>query len=140
MPSQCKPAGKSGAAAWPDRLGIWASAACVVHCVVTPVLLSLSSVLAHLLPSEERVHRSLAVALAVVGAMALLQGFRKHRRRRVCALMATGLGCIFFGAFYGRLLPSHWLELSVTLLGSAQLIAAHWLNHTFCRECPCVDE
>src|SRR5271170_6330425 len=41
-----------------DKLGIWASAFCVVHCVLTPVLVSMSVVLAHLIPGEERTHRT----------------------------------------------------------------------------------
>jgi hypothetical protein len=33
-----------------DKLGIWASALCVLHCVVTPVLASMSVLLARLVP------------------------------------------------------------------------------------------
>src|SRR5438067_1443019 len=36
-----------------DNLGIWASALCVVHCIVTPVLLSVSSVFAHFIPGGD---------------------------------------------------------------------------------------
>ena len=122
---------------WPDRLGIWTSGLCVVHCLLTPVLLSGSAVLAHLLPSEEGVHRGLAVCVALLGAVALLRGFRTHRRVRILCLMAAGLACIFFTAYAGDRLPSHAAEVSVTLLGSAFMITAHRLNHTFCKSCAC---
>src|SRR5258708_11157753 len=36
-----------------DRLGIWASTLCILHCIVAPVVVSLSVVSAHFLPSEE---------------------------------------------------------------------------------------
>lgn len=63
-----------------DRLGMVLSATCVVHCVLTPVLLSSSVVLAHLLPGEERTHRVLAMLVAAMGAIALVRGFRVHGR------------------------------------------------------------
>lgn len=123
--------------AWADRLGIWASVLCVAHCLLTPVLLSFSAVLAHLLPGEESVHRSLAASVACFGAFALLSGFRRHRRRRVLLLLFAGLSCIFGAAWFGDRLPAHGWEVAVTFLGSMSMIAAHRLNHTFCGKCAC---
>jgi hypothetical protein len=122
---------------WADRLGVWASALCVVHCVLTPVLLSSSVVLAHFLPGEESVHRSFAVLVAVFGAIALLAGFRKHGRRRILILMGAGLSCIAATAWLGDRLPSHTYEVAITMLGSVLMITAHRLNHTFCGSCAC---
>jgi hypothetical protein len=118
-----------------DNLGICASALCVVHCIATPVLISLSSVFAHFIPGEEKTHRTLAVGVAALGAVALIRGFRTHGRRRILGLMAMGLGFIFAGAFYGDSLPSHGYEVAVTMTGSALMIWAHRMNHTFCRDC-----
>ena len=118
-----------------DRIGIWMSALCVVHCVATPVLISMSAVFAHFLPGEESTHRTLATLVATVGAVALLRGFRMHGRRRILALMALGLAFIFLGAWFGDHLPSHMWEVLVTLTGSSLMIAAHRMNHTFCNNC-----
>jgi hypothetical protein len=118
-----------------DNLGIWASALCVVHCIVTPVLISMSVVLARFIPGEEKTHRTLAVGIAALGAIALVQGFRTHGRRRILGMMALGLGLIFAGAFFGDRLPAHGYEVAVTMTGSVLMIAAHRMNHTFCRAC-----
>jgi uncharacterized membrane protein YfcA len=118
-----------------DHLGIAASALCVVHCILTPVLISLSAVAAHLLPAEENTHRAFAVLVTLLGAIALLSGFRKHGRRRILVLMAAGLALILTGACCGEHLPSHLAEVLVTLSGSALMITAHRMNHTFCRDC-----
>jgi hypothetical protein len=118
-----------------DNLGVWASALCVVHCVVTPVVISMSVVMARFIPGEERTHRTLAVGVAALGAMALVKGFRTHGRRRILGLMALGLAFIFAGAFFGGRLPSHGWEVAVTMTGSALMICAHRMNHTFCRDC-----
>jgi uncharacterized membrane protein YfcA len=116
---------------------MWTSGLCVIHCLLTPVVLSLSAVSAHFLPSEERTHRLLAVVIAALGAIALIKGYRNHRRHHVLFLMIAGLACIFAGAYWGDSLPSHRIEVLITLIGSGFMIAAHRLNHTFCRECSC---
>ena len=120
-----------------DQLGIWTSTLCVIHCLVTPIVLSVSAVSAHFLPSEERTHRTLAVVIASLGALALVRGYRSHRSLRVLLIMIAGLSCIFAGAFLGDRLPSHWAEVLITLIGSGFMIAAHRMNHTFCRNCIC---
>jgi uncharacterized membrane protein YfcA len=118
-----------------DRVGMFASAACFVHCLVTPVVFSLLAVYAHFLPSEEHTHRVLAIVVTVLGALAVLTGYRRHKRPSVLVLMTVGLALICTGAFFGDRLPSHWYEVSITLAGSCCMIAAHRRNHTFCRRC-----
>jgi hypothetical protein len=124
-------------AVWPDRLGTWASMLCVAHCLLTPVLLSMSAVFAHFMPTEERTHRTLAVLIAMIGMVALVRGLRRHRRLRVVVCMSGGLGCIFAAAWWGDRYASHAAEVAVTGLGSALMITAHRMNHTFCRQCAC---
>jgi len=120
-----------------DQIGIWTSGLCVAHCLLTPVLISFSAVFAHFIPSEERTHRLLAVIIAAIGALALIKGYRSHRRPHVLLLMTVGLACIFAGAFWGNHLSSHAVEVLITFIGSGFMIAAHRLNHTFCRDCSC---
>jgi len=118
-----------------DRVGVVASAACAVHCLLVPVLLSFSSVFAHFIPGEESTHRTLAVLVAAVGALALGSGYRKHQQRAPFVLMACGLSLIVFTAVWGDDLPNHAAEVAITVMGSCCMIAAHRLNHTFCRRC-----
>ncbi|QHN04970.1 MerC domain-containing protein [Granulicella sp. WH15] len=118
-----------------DRIGIIASAACFVHCVGAPIVLSLMAVYAHLLPAEETTHRVLAILVTILGAVAILSGYQKHKRRSILALMALGLALISTGALFGDRLPSHWLEVAITLAGSICMITAHRQNHTFCKQC-----
>jgi Na+-driven multidrug efflux pump len=118
-----------------DRLGIIASVLCFIHCVLAPVVVSLLAVGAHYLPSEEKVHRILAVCVAALGSLAIFSGYRRHRRSRVLLLMSSGLFLILVGAYLGNRLPSHLTEVAVTMTGSCLMIAGHFFNHTFCRNC-----
>jgi uncharacterized membrane protein YfcA len=134
-PMTARPAARRLLSIPADTIGIWTSGLCVVHCILTPVLLSFSAVAAHFLPSEERTHRSLAVFIAMLGALALVRGYRSHRRLKVLWIMLAGLACIFAGAYWGDRLPSHSMEVMVTFAGSGLMITAHRMNHTFCRQC-----
>ncbi len=118
-----------------DRVGIATSALCFVHCVATPVILPLSAVSSHFLPSEEHTHRLLAVFVTIIGAAAIGFGYRKHRKKRVLGATFLGLVLICSGAYFGDLLPSHGSEVAITLAGSLCMISAHRMNHTFCRSC-----
>jgi tetrahydromethanopterin S-methyltransferase subunit C len=73
--------------------------------------------------------------IAVIGAVAIVRGFRVHGGLRILLLMAAGLVCIFTGAYLGNRLPSHNVEVMIALLGSCLMIASHRLNHTFCKRC-----
>jgi hypothetical protein len=123
-----------------DRLGIVTSVLCFVHCVLAPIVVSLLAVGPHYLPSEETIHRYLAVSVAHFGALTIFVGYRRHRRFRVVLLMAAGLLLIFGSAFFGNHLPSHSAEVAVTASGSCFMIAGHFLNHTFCRNCDRCDD
>ena len=103
-------------------------------------MLSLSAVWVHYLPAEERFHRVLAAIVAAIGCIAIVRGYRKHRRLRVFGLMIGGLGLICAGACLGNRLPSHATEMAVTMTGSGLMIAAHFVNHTFCKKCDRCDQ
>lgn len=82
-------------------------------------------------------HRILAVLVALFGTIALIIGFRRHRRATILFLMLGGLGCIAGSAWLGDSLPSHAYEVAITMVGSGLMIAADRLNHTFCKSCDC---
>src|SRR5690349_8085147 len=85
-----------------DRIGTAASALCVIHCVVTPIIVSLAPAFAAFLPGSSMVHRVLIFFVAALGALALRSGYAKHHRYLVLILMSAGLLLIGYGAF-GRL-------------------------------------
>jgi carbon starvation protein CstA len=118
-----------------DRVGMLTSALCFVHCIATPVVLSLSAVSLHFLPSEEHTHRILAVFVTIIGAAAIGRGYRKHLKKRVPAATLLGLALVCSGAYFGDALPSHASEVAITLAGSLCMIFAHRMNHTFCQDC-----
>ena len=118
-----------------DAIGIGASTLCAIHCLLLPFVLAFAPVVAHFLPGEEVVHRTLACLLAAIGLVAFRTGYKLHRKKIVIVLLAVGIAGVTVGAYAGELLPSHRWEVTVTLLGGAFLVSAHLLNRTLCRSC-----
>jgi len=144
-----------------DRLGVWASAACAVHCLAAPLLFlaapAFAGICAHPLS-----HALFALLVLPLAGTVLLRGYRVHRRPWVAAAAVLGSGCILTGSllpFLGigavapeagtcveccpRLVPDgaevttlSWPLVSVvTILGSSLLTACHLGNLACCRRC-----
>jgi hypothetical protein len=118
-----------------DAIGIGASTLCAVHCLLLPFMLAFAPALAHFLPGDEAVHRTLACSLAAVGLVAFRAGYKVHRKKIVLVLLTAGIAGVTAGAYAGQRLPSHRWEVGITLLGGAFLVSAHALNRTLCRSC-----
>jgi hypothetical protein len=120
-----------------DKFGTIASAACLVHCIATPLVFSVFAVAAQIFPSEQHIHRVLAVPVCLLGIFAMSTGFKRHQRALPAILMVFGLGLIVAGAIWGERIPSHIAEVAVTMAGSACMITAHRMNHKLCKACAC---
>ena len=107
----------------------------MVHCGLTPLLLALAPGLAHYVPGDETVHRTLALLVISAGAMALIRGYRIHRKRIVLVGFLSGAALVVAGAIAGDLLASHLAEICVTVCGSTLMVASHWKNRAFCKTC-----
>ena len=103
-----------------DRIGIIASAACVVHCMLTPVLLLFLPVFGARW-SDGIVHWVLAGLVLPLALIVLYRGFSRHRTRWVLALGALGaagitlglvlpLNCSYFAMFFLCPSPTFWIS------------------------------
>jgi hypothetical protein len=98
---------------WKDRLGIFASVACAIHCAATPVLVA---TLPTLKLTEWMIapefHQIVALACSALVAAAIVPAFLRFRDYRILSLSAAGLGLILSAAF---LLPSHCCSSSIAM-------------------------
>jgi peptidoglycan/LPS O-acetylase OafA/YrhL len=118
-----------------DSLGSAASLLCLVHCVLTPIVLALSPTLATLLPGSRTTHQVLIFFVVSLGLLAFVSGYMRHRRSLVLLPMTVGIFLIACGAFGESYLHSTLNETLITMAGSTLLILAHGLNRSFCHRC-----
>jgi len=117
-----------------DVAGATASTVCLIHCLLTPVVISLFPSIIRYLPGETGFHRLLAVGIVLFGLAGFLPGYLVHRRKSLLALIATGIALILIVAWSGDGL-NRVLECTLSVTGSAMLVTAHLLNRSFCRQC-----
>lgn len=117
-----------------DYFGMTASTLCLLHCLGTPLLLSLFPLLGFG-EQDEAFHRTMTVMVTLPVLLALIPGFIAHRQWLVLALGGFGLTCfiaavLVIGPRYGEA-----AETVLAVIGGAHLFAAHFKNRTFCRSC-----
>lgn len=108
-----------------DAIGITLSGLCAIHCATLPLLM-----LALPLVGSHEFEEALRWSIGGLGVVVVGMGVWSHRNLRAVPPLVMALllfvACAFEGA-HGT------AELVLSLLGSACLITAHWLNTTACR-------
>ncbi|TXD42781.1 MerC domain-containing protein [Lujinxingia vulgaris] len=130
-----------------DRLGIIGSVACIIHCALTPALVSSLAALGFL--ADALVHQVLVVLLLGVALLAFWPGFKVHRDLRIVAgavagvsiLIATGFMHTFLHEFMHGFFHAELAEAGLTMLGSGILVGTHVANQRLMRaEGACCDD
>jgi hypothetical protein len=118
-----------------DRLGICLSGLCLVHCLLTPLLLiALPSLSVATLEGGHHIfHEVLMIILPLVALVAFIPGFRRHHDKRVFYWSLPGLALLALAitVFHDDIL---W-QAAITISGSVLLIRAHILNRHLCACC-----
>lgn len=108
-----------------DGAAVCLSAACLIHCLALPVLISVAPWIVPGVFADERFHLwavALALPLSLVG---IGLGVRVHRHAAVIALAGAGLLALISGALWAE---EGWPETALSVAGAGMLAGAHLLN------------
>lgn len=120
-----------------DRLAIAASGVCVLHCLITPLLLVAIPALASMNVTEGTFHRLLLFLILPTSVAALSLGCRRHQDPIILVLGASGLLQLGVTALWGHDLLGETGEQISTVIGSAVLSSGHLRNYRLCRRAEC---
>ncbi|RAJ02417.1 MerC mercury resistance protein [Chitinophaga skermanii] len=116
-----------------DAIGIGASLACAVHCVLLPVLFTTLTFFD--IELLENIYMEIGTILIsmLAGGWALLHGYRHHHQRISLVIMfIVGLALMIGGNFFHH--GAHeWLEMVAKLSGAILIISAHIMNYKACK-------
>lgn len=107
-----------------DVWGVVCSSMCIVHCLLTPILLVLgaSSVGIAFLESEW-VHIVLAVPMVTLAIWSVVLGWRSHQQAKPLIFAGAGLILLF-----SSLMADEQYEVYLAVVAGLLLISAHLLN------------
>lgn len=115
-----------------DRVGIFLSSLCAVHCLLAPVLIFALPFAGEFFHNDY-FHLGMALFVVPVAFFAFLSGYKHHNQKLVVAIGL--LGALMIGG--ASVLPHEWVEFYemdvVTISGSLLLIIGHILNRRACR-------
>ncbi len=131
---------KNQARAIADWLGIAASSACAMHCVLVPTLLVTGTVLPASFLSDERFHQAMIWMILPAAIVAFGIGCWRHKDRWVLMLGMIGLTGIVLSVTIIHDVTGEVGERIVTVLSAAVLISAHYRNFQLCRISDCTHE
>ena len=131
-------AGKTSVVA--DWLGIAASTACAVHCIVIPALLITGTVLPATVLADEAFHLAMLWVILPAAIVAFGIGCWRHKDRWVLALGAIGLTGMVLAAAVIHDVAGEMGERVVTVISAAILVTAHYRNFRLCRASDCAHE
>lgn len=108
-----------------DGLAIGASAACLVHCLLLPILIAVLPAASEYLGVPESFHTATFLFAVPASALAMRTGYRHHGIVLPAALALVGLVLLGVGALAGFRL---FLETGVSVVGSLILAIGHLEN------------
>jgi len=125
----CLPAARPRLA---DLTGLVLSFTCLIHCLALPLLLLIAPALSRWIALPEGVHAAILLLALPAAAIAMRDGWRRHRRLVPTLLALSGLGLLALG------LSAHegWVATAdpeaadrlLTSVGALTLAAAHLVN------------
>ena len=110
---------------WLDLAAIGASTACLIHCLLLPLLFAALPALSLLIDVPESFHAAAFAFALPASALAMIAGYKHHGAMHPIGMAAAGLLLIGTGAFAGLRLI---LETGLSVAGSLLLAAAHIRN------------
>lgn len=113
-----------------DTLGFWTSAACALHCLVLPLLLSIGAFSSLAFLDQPYVEGSIIVLSVLLGLGSMLPSYFRHHRK-FSALGFLFIGFILIGL--SRIVVLKVWEIMLTSSGAALVASAHIINHRLCK-------
>ncbi len=115
-----------------DRIGISASILCVIHCLLTPVLLVFLPLVGATL-ARGWFHAAIIAIVVPVAMFALWRGYRLHHYTPIVWLAGFGFLAIGLAVAFGA--EHNAIETGFMVAGGLLLSAAHYLNIRAARTC-----
>jgi len=114
-----------------DVVGATASFVCAMHCAAVTLLLGVAPALE--IVAQPWLEWLFLSASMFIGLLALVPGYRQHRRPLPLTLFTGGIAILLIT----RLLhvPPSMFEVSLVLVAASALITAHWQNRRELRSC-----
>ena len=121
-----------------DKFAVFLSGVCVLHCLITPVLITLLPIIGLSAFAEDVLfHKLMLWVVLPTSCIALFLGCKKHRNFVILGTGIVGMALLVLIAFYGHDLFESWGEKVATSVAGIILAISHILNYKACQNIVC---
>lgn len=114
-----------------DKLGIFASSLCGLHCLLLPILLPAIPFIGASFFAQDWFERTILSLSMIIGFWALCSGFYRYHRQ-LYPLYSLVLGGLIY---WNKDMFGHDYEPFTVVIGALLIIAAHIINLKLCKSC-----
>ena len=114
-----------------DRVGIWTSSLCALHCLLLPILITVLPFVSASFFAEAWFEKTILSLSMIIGFWALLTGFYRYHRQLypLCSLLLGGL------IYWNKDMFGEAYEPLTVVSGALLIVAAHVINIKLCKSC-----
>ena len=114
-----------------DRVGIWTSSLCALHCLLLPILIPLLPFVSASFFAQDWFERTILSFSMIIGFWALLSGFYRYHRQ-LYPLYSLFLGGLIY---WNKDMFGEAYEPFTIGIGAMLIVAAHVVNLKLCKSC-----
>jgi len=112
-----------------DAWGVFCSGLCLLHCIITPLLIAGGSIgVFVMMMLSEWVHQLLLLPVFLLAVFSFPASYKKHRHHLPGLLAVGGLAGLIIAVMYGHDFETHAFEMVLTAIAASMLMLAHWWN------------
>ncbi len=139
-----------------DKVGVYASLLCAVHCIAMPMLLTILPLLGLSVLLDSTLEKFFVLFFVVLAIFNTCWGYKDHKKNRVLFLSLFGSALLiianfFFSHSHGHSHEGHFhgdhfhgevaraqdssVNLTILVVGAIMVASGHLLNRYFCKQC-----
>jgi len=123
-----------------DKFGILLSGVCLLHCLITPVIVTLVPILSLNTVVDDFLFHTLMLWIVVpTSAVTLFLGCRQHNKLSIVATGGLGIAILTSVGIFGHDILGESGEKVAMTFGGLVVALSHYMNYQACQSITCSD-
>lgn len=117
-----------------DKIGMFSSAACALHCIFLPLLITILPFFGMSFLVDEIFEIIMLAISLILAILSLCLGYKTHRNKKMFFVFSLGVSLLLLGRFAHE---NHWGTTSLIILffGGLTVSCSHFINNKLCNNC-----
>jgi len=117
-----------------DKVGMFSSATCAVHCMLLPFLISILPLYGLSFIVNESFKIIMLMTSITLAILSLCMGYKTHKNKKMFFLFSAGISLLLLGRFAHE---NNWGFSSIVILfiGGLLISGSHFVNNKLCKSC-----